>query len=117
MRKLSNVFAVILLLQLSAGAQNFPAKENNCFALFKPDAINRHDVNAYLLGYLTRIVYVQYLIKDMILNLSMTDTSRFNDKFIERTKHFFTAPIAPITKTTTLTQPTQLSDLKSVAVT
>lgn len=116
MRKLLNVFAVILLLQISAGAQTFPAKENNCFAQFKPDAINRHDVNAYLLGYLTRIVYVQYLNKDMNLNLSMTDTSRFNDKFIERTKHFFTAPIVPIAKTTIPTT-TQLSDLKSITTT
>jgi hypothetical protein len=119
MRKYLNVIAVFLLLiPMISGAQNFPAKETNCFAQFKADASGRHDANAYLLGYLTRIVYVQYLNEDMKINLSMTDTSRFNDKFIERTKHFFSAHITPIAKTasTTLSQK-QLTELKPVVTT
>jgi hypothetical protein len=119
MRKLFNALAVIcMLLPLRMTAQNFAAKENNCFAQFKADATGRNDVNAYLLGYLTRLVYIQYLNKDMNLNLSLTDTSRFNDKFIERTKHFFTAPLTPIKSITpAIAQPAQLTDLKSVSIT
>lgn len=117
MRKLFIAFAAsMLIFQMHAAAQNFPAKENNCFAQFKSDATGRHDLNAYLLGYLTRIVYVQYLNEDMNLNLALTDTSRFNDKFIERTKHFFTAPLTPIAKTSVISQPTQLTELKPVAI-
>ncbi len=117
MRKFFNVLAVMLLLQHSAGAQSFPAKENNCFAQFKPDGINRQDANAYLLGYLTRLVYVQYLNEDMNLNLSMTDTSRFNDKFIERTKHFFSGSTTLIKAANPgISQITPVTDLKPVAI-
>jgi hypothetical protein len=118
MRKLFYLTAVIILFQLQAFTQTFPAKETNCFAQFKPDATGRNDVNAYLLGYLTRLVYVQYLNKDMKINLSMTDTAKFNDKFIERTHHFFSAPtISPIkTLTPVVTTSTNLSSLKTTAI-
>lgn len=74
-------------------SQSFPEKENNCFEQFNYDASNRDNVNAYLLSYLSRIVYYQYLNKDNNYSLRPTDTSRFREKFIERTRHFFTASI------------------------
>ena len=87
-----------LLASLRGRSQEFPARENNCFKnSFQFNATGRNDVNAYLLGYLTRIVYVQYLNKDNSYGLSMTDTSRFRDKFIERTKHFFYKPLISTT--------------------
>lgn len=86
-------------------AQTFPVKEYNCFQNFDEAATGRKDVNAYLLGYLTRIVYVQYINKDNGYTLKLTDTSKFRDKFIERTKHFFPASFnfnkIDLSKTTT----------------
>lgn len=112
MKKYVTAFA-FLVVPLLMQAQSFPAKENNCFALFKPDAKGRHDVNAYLLGYLTRIVYVQYLNTDMRLNLSMTDTSRFKEKFAARTNHFFSsASITPLKTTTTISSQVPTTSLK-----
>ncbi|MGZ5287191.1 MAG: hypothetical protein ACXWB9_08410, partial [Flavisolibacter sp.] len=91
-------------------AQEFPAKENNAFKnVFNPAATGRNDANAYLLGYLTRIVYVQYLNEDNNYRLSLTDTSRFRDKFIERTSHFFHKPI--LTKTTVNNQITPINNI------
>lgn len=82
-------------------AQTFPEKEKNCFQYFNSDAVTRDNVNAYLLSYLSRIVYYQYLNVDNGYNLTPSDTSRFRTKYIERTRHFFTAPLS----TTTTTQP------------
>ncbi|MGZ8538214.1 MAG: lipase family protein [Flavisolibacter sp.] len=96
-------------------SQTFPVKENNSFQNFQFNATGRNDVNAYLLAYLTRIVYVQYLVKDNGYTLKMTDTSKFRDKYIERTKHFFHAQklIKPVSSTiinTTITGKTSLEN-------
>ena len=89
---LYGIFLISILHYEVSYSQTFPAKENNSFLNFKYDAIGRNDVNAYLMAYLTRAVYVQYLAKDNGYNLKMTDTSKFRDKYIERTKHFFNVP-------------------------
>lgn len=91
MNKYILLLCFYLGLQLAGNTQQFPSKENNCFQYFDEGAIGGKDVNAYLLGYLSRIVYVQYLNKDNGYNLRLTDTSKFRDKFIERTRHFFPA--------------------------
>ncbi len=100
MKKYFLQFLVCLLSVTSlVQAQTFPAKENNAFPnVFVPGATGRNDGNAYLLGYLSRIVYAQYLNADNNYRLSLTDTSRFREKFIERTSHFFYKPL--LTKTT-----------------
>lgn len=67
---------------------NVPDNENNCFRFFDPNAKGRNDVNAYLLSYLTRIIYPQYL-NEFGYNIQATDTILFKEKYKERTKHFF----------------------------
>ncbi|MGZ5192111.1 MAG: hypothetical protein ACXWCZ_13970, partial [Flavisolibacter sp.] len=112
------LYTILLMATLHSKinyAQTFPAKENNTFQNFQFDATGRNDVNAYLLAYLTRIVYVQYLVKDNGYTLKMTDTSKFRDKYIERTKHFFHAQklIKPVSSTiinTTITGKTSLEN-------
>ena len=107
------LFPVLLLSLLRSEAQVFPTKENNSFKnLFQYGATGRSDVNAYLLGYLSRIVYVQYLNKDNGYTLQMTDTSKFRDKFIERTKHMFYKPLlSTVTTTTTVNTTLNTSQL------
>lgn len=78
-----------LLFHVNLLAQTFPVKENNCFQYFNPNATGRNDVNAYLLSYLSRIVYPQYLADEFNTTIRPTDTARFKQKFIERTRHFF----------------------------
>lgn len=92
-RKLYGILILFFLSSIGAWSQTFPVKENNCFKNFQYGSTGRNDVNAYLLSYLTRIVYVQYLAKDNNYNLKLTDTSKFRDKYIERTKHFFHVPV------------------------
>ncbi len=91
MKKIVLITSLAIIAVSTLQAQNFPAKENNSFQYFEEGATGRKDINAYLLGYLSRIVYVQYLNKDNGYNLKLTDTSKFRDKFIERTRHFFPA--------------------------
>ncbi|HMO32869.1 MAG TPA: hypothetical protein PKE07_07715 [Lacibacter sp.] len=122
MRKRSFLLLPLLLLLMTVSGQTFPEKENNCFQNFNPTATGRNDVNAYLLSYLSRIVYYQYLNKDNGYNLRPADTSRFRDKFIERTRHFFQAPLSssntttlqPKLQTVTTVSPTTTTNLQNV---
>lgn len=103
-------FVLLHISSIRTEAQVFPAKENNSIKnLFDHDAIGRSDINAYLLGYLTRIVYVQYLNQDNGYVLKMTDTSKFLDKFIERTKHMFYKPLLNTITSTTISTTTTLN--------
>ena len=108
----------LLATTLMGMAQTFPAKENGSFQTFQPNATGRSDVNAYWLSYLSRVVYVQYLNLDNGYTLRLTDTSRFREKFIERTRHFF-RPVLQ-TSTTTInkqivTSPTNLGNTNLAA--
>ena len=101
MKQILAIIWMFLLTSFSAVtfAQTFPEKEKNCFQYFNHDAATRDNVNAYLLSYLSRIVYYQYLNVDNNYNLGPLDTSRFRTKYIERTRHFFVPPVT--TQTTT----------------
>ena len=78
MKKIMHFLFIIYLVTccVVGFSQSFPEKENNCFEQFNYDASNRDNVNAYLLSYLSRIVYYQYLNKDNNYSLRPTDTSR-----------------------------------------
>lgn len=94
MKKISISLILVIIHSLTCLGQGVLAKKNgppenerNCFRYFDANATGRNDINAYLLSYLSRIVYPQYLDS----KLKPTDTSAFKAKFIQRTKHFFSS--------------------------
>ncbi|MBL7998020.1 MAG: RICIN domain-containing protein [Candidatus Kapabacteria bacterium] len=70
-------------------------KSRNCFSLFRQDATGLNKTNAYLLSYLSLMIYAQNLDSEVGETERALQESRefFETKFRERTAHMFDAPV------------------------
>jgi pimeloyl-ACP methyl ester carboxylesterase len=99
--------AIVLLFCHTAFAQS--AREINCFRNFGASDQNQQNINAYLLSYLSAMIYPERLARETSQSTtSLQNDERFAEAFENKFKHWFydinaprpTAPTAPMDPST-----------------
>ena len=87
-KKAGSIIIILLMLSIQSGFTQ-PAREINCFRNFQETNDGDCKINAYLLSYITYLMYPERLARENGVTISETDNATFETEFKKKFEPMF----------------------------